>query len=237
MGEKMKKLFSWVVLAAVFACGYFGYQFYVKYVKQNEVLKQIITRLEADSRIAEVLVTDVKPDPAVGVSGAGGAELTTIKFLEYDTKGNPLKPKYFTFKGNTIQFQSLVVRFDDSYVKNGDALRGRSAYLFWKAFILEGAKTQEFEIAQIDEIPAGYKIEGEASQYEKEFWKDFWRYALDVKLAKKKGIKNAQLEAPGTRFIPGMVYTLRIEHDGGIRIDAQEIPAILKGEKVLGKNI
>src|SRR5258708_32853809 len=31
---------------------------------------------------------------------------TTIKFLEYDVHGKPLTPKYFTFNGNLIQFQT-----------------------------------------------------------------------------------------------------------------------------------
>ena len=52
-------------------------------------------------------------------------------------------------------------------------------------------------------------------------------------MARKLGIKNAQIEAPGTKFMPGILYTLKIEHDGGIRIDTLEIPAILKGEKIL----
>ena len=48
----------------------------------------------------------------------------------------------------------------------------------------------------------------------------------------KNSIKNTQIEAPGTMFIPGMLYTIKIEHDGGMRIDATKIPDILKGEKI-----
>jgi hypothetical protein len=46
------------------------------------------------------------------------------------------------------------------------------------------------------------------------------------------GIKNAQIEAPGTVFIPGMLYTIKIEHDGGMRIDAAKLPEVLRGEKI-----
>jgi hypothetical protein len=222
----MRKVKYLILLAFLVAAGYYGHQFYTKYVIQNEVLKKIITRLEADSRVGEVLVTDVHTDEH-------GNRWTTIKFLEYDTSGQPLEPKYFRFLGNIIQFQSLVVRFDDVYIRGGDPLRGKSAYLFWKAFILEGPKTQEFEITKMSGIPAGYKLEGETTHYEKEFWKEFWQYALDPNIAQKKGIKNAQLEAPGTKFIPGLLYTLKIEHDGGIRIDVSPIPQILKGEKII----
>ena len=42
-----------------------------------------------------------------------------------------------------------------------------------------------------------------------------------------------QIEAPGTMFVPGTLYTLKIEHDGGIRIDATPLSPILRGERIL----
>ena len=219
-----------LIIFAILGFGLFSfYQYATRYEKENKTLKEIIARLTADTRIAEALVSDVTYDPLFN------KHKTTIKFLEYDTKGNPLKPQYFTFFGNIIQFQSLVVRFDDFYVKNGDALRGKSAYLFGKVFFLDGAYTQEYDIAKVKEIPEGYKIDGNINSYEVKFWTRFWEYALDPRLAKSNGIKNAQIEAPGTKFIPGMIYTIKIEHDGGMRIDASPIPNILKGEKIPGQ--
>ena len=84
----------------------------------------------------------------------------------------------------------------------------------------------------MDEIPQGYKIDNLNHPFEKKLWKKFWDYALNPKEAKRIGIKNAQIEAPGTMFIPGTLYTIKIEHDGGIRIDVQPLPEILKGEKI-----
>lgn len=197
---------------------------------QNEALRQIISRLEADSRIAQVLVTDVQPD------SASGKTLTTIKFLEYDAQGRPLAPRYFTFSGNVIQFQSLVVRFEDFYVERGDRVRGRSAYLFLKVFFLDGPRTESYDITPLYRVPDGYKIETVsrvAAGAEKAFWEKFWGLALDPAAAKKAGVKNAQIEAPGTKFVPGSLYTIKIEHDGGMRIDAEPLAQILKGERIL----
>lgn len=208
------------------AAGYYGYEFYQQFVVQNEVLKKMITRLEADSRVAEVIVTDT------GFNSITQKHTTTIKFLEYDSQGQPLGPRYFTFDHNIIQFQSLVVRFEDVHIKNADPLKGKSVYLFWKAFVLDGEHTQEYEITLVNAVPAGYKVEGPENLFEESIWKEFWDVALNSDKAKVKGIKNAQIEAPGTKFVPGLLYTLRIEHDGGIRIDAQPIPAVLKGEKL-----
>ena len=151
----MKKILKILFLVIFIGGTAVLYQWVILYMKENLILKEVISRFQADSRIAEVLVTKVRYDEKLDKT------FTSIKFLEYDYKGIPLKPKYFTFPGNIIQFQSLVIRFKDVYVRNNDALRGKSAYLFWKVFMLDGANTKEYEIAKVNEIPRGYKIEGE----------------------------------------------------------------------------
>src|SRR3989338_6365350 len=194
--------------------------------RENQMLKEIIERLAADSRVAEVMVTEVKSDPATKNT------YTTIKFLEYSAKLKPLKPKYFTFSGNVIQFQAVVIRFDDFYVKKGHSLKGKSAYLFLKAFILIDKGAETFDITKINEIPSGYQVEGAKNNFERRLWLKFWESALNPIQARGAGVKNAQIEAPGTRFIPGMMYTIKIEHDGGLRIDSASLSTILKNEKV-----
>src|SRR3989338_5912312 len=198
----------------------------VNILRENQMLKKIIERLAADSRVAEVIVTGVKSDQRTKKT------YTTIKFLEYNAKLNPLEPKYFTFSGNIIQFQSMVIRFDDFYVKKGHSLKGKSAYLFLKAFILTDKGAETFDITKINEIPSGYQVEGAKNNFERRLWLKFWEYALNPIQARGAGVKNAQIEAPGTRFIPGMMYTIKIEHDGGLRIDSASLSTILKNEKV-----
>lgn len=201
---------------------------FVGYFKFREFLlfRKIIHNLKAESRIAEVLVTDSSVDEYTR------KYTTTIKFLEYNVKGKPLKAKYFTFKGNLIQFQTLVVRFNDKYIEEGHRMKGKSIFLFLKAFVLDGAKTQEFPITPTAEIPEGYRVGDPPTPFEKEIWQRFWKYALDPNARARIGIKNAQIEAPGSVFVPGTIYTLIIEHDGGIRIDTRPIPEILKNEKI-----
>ncbi|MCM8773270.1 MAG: hypothetical protein NC820_00810 [Candidatus Omnitrophica bacterium] len=216
------------LLVSIFVLGiiFFLYKFLAKYFHEETILKQVVSQLEADSRIAEVLVTGVNYDETTKKN------YTTIKFLEYDVKGRPLTPKYFSFAGNIIQFQSLVIRFDDIYVRRKDKFRGKSAYIFWKVFMLDGKNTQEYEINPISHIPQGYKLEGLNDPFEAKLWSNFWEYALNPDKAKHMGIKNAQIEAPGTMFVPGMLYTLKIEHDGGIRIDSSVLPPIIRGERI-----
>lgn len=221
----MKKILFLAVVVLSILCAVFLYQTLTRYINENKILKQVVSRLEADSRIAEVLVTNVY------YSEETGKTHTTIKFLEYDSKGNPLEPRYFTFPGNIIQFQSLVIRFDDLYIRRNDALRGKSAHLFWKVFMLDGPSTLEYELTKVNQIPLGYKLQTN-NPFEQKLWERFWSYALESKEAEKMGIKNAQIEAPGTMFIPGALYTINMEHDGGLRIDSSKLPSILKGEKI-----
>lgn len=226
MKKKRNILIRIIIFLLCIVIGYQGYKIAAQYLYENAVLKRIITRLEADSRVAEVLVT------GVNYNEVDKKTYTTIKFLEYDSQGKPLEPKYFTFSGNIIQFQSLVVRFDDAFIRSGDRLKGKSVYLFWKVFLLDKEKTQEYEITKINQVPRGYQLADQPNTAEAKFWSRFWEYALDPKKAKLEGIKNAQIEAPGTMFVPGNLYTIKIEHDGGLRIDAAPLSKILLGEQI-----
>ena len=76
-------------LTIVVALGYIGWTVSV-WMHQDKVLNEIIGRLQADSRIAEVLVTGVNFDEK------SKQTFTTIKFLEYTSSGKPLEPKYFS---------------------------------------------------------------------------------------------------------------------------------------------
>ncbi|MFH0826263.1 MAG: hypothetical protein V1923_00035 [Candidatus Omnitrophota bacterium] len=200
--------------------------FVLKIYQENQVLRKVVERLSADSRVAQVLVTKVQSDPETKKIS------TTIKFLEHDSQMNPLPARYFTFSGNIIQFQSLVIRFDDYFIKQAHPLKGKSAYLFMKAFCLTGAGAEVFEINKVNEVPSGYQVKEAGNIFEELLWQKFWSFALEPKEARRRGIKNAQIEAPGSKFIPGMLYTLKIEHDGGLRIDAEPLPKILEGETI-----
>ena len=230
ISKKIRNGLLWIFLLVFFILGF-------KFVTEFLTLKKIIHNLKAESRLAEVLVVESSLDEFTR------KYTTTIKFLEYDVHGRPLKPKFFTFKGNLIQFQTLVVRFDDKYIEQGHRMKGKSIALFVKAFVLDGKNTQEFEITPLYEIPPknappgprpavvvpdGYRVGDPPNYFEREIWAKFWKYALDPEQRRSVGIKNAQVEAPGQVFVPGTIYTLTLEHDGGVRIDTRPIPEILK---------
>lgn len=197
------------VTTMLLGAGIYGYQFVNQYFNQVQVLKQVVSRLEADTRAAEVLVTGVNYDEKTK------KKFTTIKFLEYGVDGKPLKPRYFEFSGNIIQFQSLVIRFDDLLIRNADLLKGKSAYLFLKVFLLDGKNTQEFELTKFQEIPEGYKVEGLDNEFERKLWEEFWTHALNPNASGYTGVKTPRLKPRARCLFPACFIRSRLNMTAG----------------------
>lgn len=217
--SKRKRGFSVLFTAGVLLMA--GFMMYQK-ITENTYWKQVVERFAAESRKAEIIVTQYNP----------ATTAVTLKWLEYDSLGNPMEPKYLSFKGNQIQFESLVVRFTDEMIRKAASGKDRSIALFLRAFRLDPKETEIQVITEAGVVPDGYKVDGIPDRFQKQLWEDFWMYANSPQARQDQQIKNVQLEAPGTRFLPGYLYTIYIEHDGGLRVDSARIPAILKGENI-----
>lgn len=221
----LKRIVLLLLLGAAAAVGYWFYQSQ----REVEVLKKIVSRLTAEQRVAEVWVEEHQP----GTADSPGK--IRLKVLEYDSQGKALGPVYCTFSLNdVIHFEALVIRLNDELIMEG---QGKSIYLFRRAFALDdkGDRYESCEINRPMEIPGGYSLgssERRVTEIERERWKMFWTYALDEERRKDAGVKNAQIEAPATRFVPDKIYRLILEHDGGLYIQARSVPEILKGEHI-----
>ena len=122
--------------------------------KEQEIqsLTFALQLLKVDRRIAKLEVlaqgaTEQEPERV----------RTTLRFTELDQDGEPLAPgREITIEGKTIYVESLVIKFDDSYVERGDPLRGTSLCLFRRIF---GENQSPEEGALLDpsgELPAAY---------------------------------------------------------------------------------
>jgi len=198
--------------------------------KQREiaVLKKIVSRLEAEQRVAQVLVRNQKTD------ASGRVLETTLKFVEINDKGQPFSEKIITVPGEEVYFDALVMKFDREHVKLGDPLRGKSVYLFRKIFGSSQKPENGFslDLNSTDGIPDSYRTSLSISAFEKKLWQRFWEFANDPVAARKEGVRVAQIEAIGTRPVRGKIYTITLELPSGLNITAQAIPAILQGESL-----
>ncbi|MBN2495890.1 MAG: hypothetical protein JXR96_14965 [Deltaproteobacteria bacterium] len=221
----LRRLVTLIVLVALGTAGYWIYDRY----REAEALKEIVSRLTAEERVAEVLVEEYHRGPA------GKADKVKLKVLEYDTQGKPLPPVYCTFSVNdVIHFEALVIRLNDELVMDG---KGKSIFLFRRAFALDdsGQTYESCSLSEPMEVPGGYAMRSDdpkVTEVERRLWKSFWQLALDEKSREKAGVKNAQIEAPATRFVPDTIYRLVLQHAGGLYIQARPVPEILKNKEI-----
>src|SRR4051812_29500476 len=80
--------------------------------KRNEQLKQVVKNLQAERRVADVIVTEQAKDPVTGKLR------TTLLLVEYARDGSPLPGKRFTIDGDTAHLDAMVVKFDGQFVQD-----------------------------------------------------------------------------------------------------------------------
>ena len=96
-------------------------------LRKTEQLQRVVEHLQAERRVADVIVTDQKH--------VDGVQKTTLLFVEYARDGStPLPAKRFTIDGNVAHVDALVVKFERGFVQDNDPLRGRSLALFTRLY-------------------------------------------------------------------------------------------------------
>lgn len=187
---------------------------------RNAELELIVDRLSAERRVADVLVTEQARD-------ASGELRTQLLFVEYDHIGNALPARHFTIDGQVVHIDAQVVKFDGRYVQTNDRLRGRSVALFTRLY---GEKTPPAQGQPIDtpgQIPDVYRSsDATVTQFETRLWSDFWRLADDPAYRKEMGVRVAEGEGVWRPFVPGYLYTITLENNGGLNITADKVRGI-----------
>ncbi len=204
-------IFLFLTVASFFVWDYLQRE--AKLREQIEQMQAVISRLNAEYRVAQVLVREQGLD-------ADGQPVTTLEFRETDRDNHPLPPLTATLVGKENYFEALVVKFRNEYVEKGDALRGKSIILFRRMW---GSATAPdngilIDASASDGIPNLYRVSKNPSDVEIDLWNRFWYYASHPKEADKVGVRVVQVEAVSIRPIVNMTYELTVENDGGINI-------------------
>ncbi|MEM6314126.1 MAG: hypothetical protein AAF743_08560 [Planctomycetota bacterium] len=189
---------------------------------EKAVLADLVDRLSGERRVAEMIVTDQRRDDE-------GTLETDLLFVEYDRAGEPLPPKSFTVRGDSVHVLSKVITFERGYLESDDPMRGQSIALFLG--IHGGAEAPE-DAHPID--PEGGRPDIYAGDdptittFETELWSKFWDLARDEQLRTDYGVKSAGGEGPWTIFQPDTLYTLTLANDGGLTLQQRPVPAIFR---------
>jgi hypothetical protein len=196
-------------------------------IKQLEVekkaLEQVVKRLNDESRVAEILVTEQKPDPATG------ALMTTLLFVEYTKGDQSLPPKSFTVEGKHAHVDAMVIKFEHDFVTKGDPLRGHSIALFTRIYGDKQPPANAWQIDRSGDVPEIYRdADPRITEFEQNLWRDFWRLAEDESYRKEKGVRVATGQGVWGMFEPGKLYRITLETDGGLNLTSTKIPGIYK---------
>lgn len=226
MFSNLAKIISLSVLVLLGSVGVYFYQEHFKSSReihrletQKRELEQVIDRLTAETRLADVLVMDQEE--------VNGVLHTTLLFQEYAKDGSALPPKQFTIEGKTAHIDAMVIKFDRGFVKEGDKFRGKSIALFTKIFGDRQMPENGLRIDEPGKIPEFYRgADPYVSAFEQELWDNFWKLADNEAYRKEKGVRLAQGEGLWREFEMDTLYTITIESDGGLNLTSEPVKGI-----------
>lgn len=226
MIAKLYKLIGLLLLAAASSAGLWFYvdrtstrRHIAKLEEEKRVLTEVVKRLGDEKRVAQVVVAEQKT--------VNGVMHSTLLLVEVDKAGKDLPPKRFEVIGEMAHIDALVIKFDQHFVNEGDALRGHSIALFTRIY---GDRQSPAAAAVIDrpgEIPDVYRTaDPKTAQFEIDLWKQFWRLADDETYRKEYGVRVANGQGVWGPFQPEKLYTITLESDGGLNIASEPIKGI-----------
>ena len=185
--------------------------------KEIQALSIALQLVKVDRRIArlEVLAQGANEQEPERVR-------TTVRFTELGPDGEPLATgREITVEGKTIYVESLVIKFDDSYVERGDPLRGTSLCLFRRIFGENQSPEEGTPLDPSGELPAAYAGDTTPTPLHRSLWERFWDYANDPELARELGVRAIHGEAPFIEARPGKTYRLQLRASDGLTLLAE----------------
>jgi hypothetical protein len=234
-GSKSVSVMIWiaVLLAAIAAGVYLAEKLYFGPLREQQRLianlRTIVAELTRDIRIAEVSV----------VRQGGEPLRTTFRFVEVNEKREPIgEPRVFTIRGDVAYFDTLVIKFEDSFMPleklplSDEVLRSqlaRKAIIFFRRVFSEKQKPEDgFPLDIPGDPPAPYRPGTALTPFERQLWRDFWQLANDPRLAASRGVRAAHGLAVYTQLRPGRYYVLEQRLAGDLTIRPIDLPAAEK---------
>jgi len=226
------RFYVWsVVMVAVSVTGvYLAYELVVKpqRVLESQIReqKETIARLEQDKQRLEAylkILKHIERRARVEVlrqaKDQQGSQLTTIRFTEIDDAGKPINAsRELTLRGEEVYFDTMVIKFDDHFIEEGDPFKGRALMVFRRVFSNTMRAEEGFVIDIEGQAPESYAEQQAPSSFEKELWRRFWELANDEKLAKEHGVRAIHGDAPYIRLAPDRVYEVSLRSTGEVII-------------------
>lgn len=176
---------------------------------ENKELKQSIENLTVEEQIGYAKV--------VAQTEREGRRFTTLKFVE-TARNDPLKIVFeseFTFEGDVVHFDALIVKFTDEFVRDG---KGRSLYLWRRVYGEHMAPREGFPIEVHGREPERYRglLSRLPVKQRELFWAEIWDLAHDKNRLSNYGIRAVFGSAVYTELRPGLIYIFKVSATGQV---------------------
>ena len=185
--------------------------------REIETLDVALQLLKVNTRIGKLEVI------SQGAPGDDPERIRTVlEFTELGPDGEPFgPPREITVEGKTVYIETLVVKFKDDYVEQGDSLRGTSICLFKRVFGEDQKPSDGAELDTSGQQPQVYAGDETPSPLHRELWARFWDYANDSELASQLGVRAIHGEAPFIETRPGKTYWVELRASSGLEIRSE----------------
>jgi hypothetical protein len=175
---------------------------------ENERLNTYLRLLQHQERRAQIQVTDQR-------TGVNGTLINRIRFTEVRPDGTPIgKEQEFELPGDRIYVDSLVIKFEDHFVKEGDPLRGKALVFFQRIFTNKVTPDEGYPLDEPGKAPEIYAAEKAQTAWERDLWRQFWEVGNNERLAKEKQVQAMHGQAISQKLQPGKIYQVLIRNTG-----------------------
>lgn len=175
-------------------------------------LKTYLKLLEYTERRAQIEVVSQTKDSA-------GETVNKLRFTELDPQGGVVgAQRVLEIKGDEVYVDTLVIKFEDHFVEEGDPLKGKALLLFRRIFTNRVKPDDGYVLDRQGVPPEIYAAKSASSPFERDLWARFWEVANNEQLAKQVGVKALHGQAIYGRLLPNLVYTITMRSTGELII-------------------
>jgi hypothetical protein len=186
-------------------------------------LKTYLKLLEYTERRAQLEVISQTKDSA-------GETVNKLRFTELDPLGGVVgAQRVFEIKGDEVYVDTLIIKFEDHFVEEGDPLKGKALLLFRRIFTNRVKPDDGYVLDRNGVPPLLYAAKTTPNSFERDLWARFWEVANSEQLAKQAGVKAMHGQALYGKPVPNMVYTLLMRSTGEMIIPAPKEPQTQDG--------
>ncbi len=177
---------------------------------ENGKLQTYLTLLRHTERRAQLEVLNQTKDPS-------GQTVNQLRFVELQPDGTPAgRSRDFELKGDEVYIDTLVIKFEDHFVEQGDPLKGTALVLFRRLFTNQIKPDDGIVLDAKGVSPEIYRSQTANTPFERELWTKFWQVANDEKMAKASGVKAMHGQAAYGKLEPNRIYSILMRSTGEI---------------------